>query len=217
MSPSVSVFSPRSRRDGGRSVALLLAAALLWTGCPAAGKRASLPAADEELLGAKGDPRILTLVQEGGSDAFAAIVVFRGDAFLGQSAMLEESSFPLLNEFGNTAILLLRPNQVVPLLKNPSVRRIAWFGPQGRLARLHPSLELDLLARFGAGTEGRDYTLLARFQDVPGEMEERQATAAGFRVDTRGGPNLVLSGPLAGVPQLLENDRIVYLEKESGK
>jgi len=154
-------------------------------------------------------------VRERGKDAFAAIVVFRGNVFLGQSAMLEESSTTVLNEFGNTAILLLTPSQVLPLMKDPSVRRIAWFGPQGRLARLDPSLELDLLARFGAGTEGKEYPVLARFQDVPGEKEERQAAAAGFRVVTRAGPNLELSGPLSGVPRLLEDDRIIYLEKAS--
>jgi hypothetical protein len=141
--------------------------------------------------------------------------VFRGDVFLHHSAMLEEASVTLLNEFGNAAILLLSPGGVVPLLKDPAVRKIAWFGPQGRLARLDPSLELDMLARFGEGTEGKEYPILARFQDVPGEKEEKAVTAAGFRIVTRAGPNQVLSGPMSGVPRLLAVDRIVYLEKAS--
>ena len=35
--------------------------------------------------------------------------------------------------------LLLQPGQVVPLLKDPDVRRVAWLGPRGRLARLDRS------------------------------------------------------------------------------
>jgi len=182
-------------------------------GCTSAGKRASLPAADEELLGAKGDERLLAAVREGGKDPFAAIAVFRRDAFLGNAAMLEQASIPILDEFGKAAILLLSANQVVPLLKDPSVRRVAWFGPQGLLARLDPSLEMELLSRYEAGSEGKDVSILARFRDVPGEKEDRQLGAAGFRVISRLGPNQVVSGPISGIPRLLESDRIIYLEK----
>jgi len=207
---------PRSRRSGGRSLALLLlAAALLPAGCPSAGKRASLPAAEEELLAAKGDARLLTAVREGGRDPFAAIAVFRRDTFLGQAAMLEQASIPILDEFGKAAILLLSTNQVVPLLKDPSVRRLVWFGPQGLLARLDPSLEMELLSRYDSGAEGKDVSILVRFRDVPGEKEEREAAAAGFRVVSRVGPNLVVSGPISGLPRLLESDRIIYMEKAS--
>jgi len=210
----VSVSSPRSGRGGGRFPALLLlAAALLATGCPAAGKRASLPAADEELLEAKGDGRLLDAVREGGKERFAAIAVFRRDVFLGQSAMLEQAAIPILAEFGKAAILLLSPNQILSLLRDPSVRRVTRFGPQGLLARLEPSLELELLSRYDAGKEGQDVSILARFRDVPGEKEEREAASAGFKVVFRGGPNLVVSGPVSGVPRLLESDRIIYLEK----
>ncbi|HEY6096968.1 MAG TPA: hypothetical protein VIU83_02845, partial [Candidatus Deferrimicrobium sp.] len=86
---------------------------------------------------------------------------------------------------------------------------------QGLLARLDPSLELELLARFGAGTEDRDVTLLLRFVDVGGAEEERRIAAAGFRVVTRAGPNWVVTGPMSGVPMLFESDRIIYIEKAS--
>ncbi len=116
---------------------------------------------------------------------------------------------------GRTAILLLSPGQIVPLLKDPSLRKAAWIGPQGRLARLDPSLELDLLARFGAGTEDRDVNLLLRLVDVGGAEEERHVVAAGFRVVTRAGPNWIVAGPMSGLPKLLESDRIIYIEKAS--
>jgi len=209
-------FSPNNRRRARTLLPLLLTAAFLLQGCPAASKRITLPEADEKLVGAKGDPALLAAVQENGKDPFAAIAVFSRDVFLGQSAMLERSSVTLLSEFGNAAILLLRPDEVLPLLKDPTVRRIAWFGPQGRLARLDPSLEMDLLSRFGKGQENKDVAILARFQSVPGEPEERRVAAAGFRVLTRGGPNLVLSGPLSGVPKLLSDEWVIYLEKATG-
>jgi len=210
----VSASSPRNSRSAIAAL-FLLSAAFLLAGCPAGGKQAVLPPAEEEILRAKGDELLLAVVRGGGTAPFAAIAVFRGDAFLRHSAMLEQASIPILNELGSVALLLLRPGQVLPLLGNPDVRRIAWFGPQGRLARLDPSLELDLMARYGDGTDGKDRDLLLRCRDVPGEAEERSVTAAGYRIVTRAGPNLVVSGPFTGLPGLLENDRIIYIEKAS--
>jgi len=212
----VSASFPRSRSARRRGAALLLAATtLLAAGCPSAAKRVSIPPAEESVLRDRGDEKILAAVREGGSDPFAVIAVFRGDVFMGHAGMLEESFIPILDEFGNAAILLLSPGQVLPLLKDPSVLRLAWFGPQGRLARLDPSLELDLLSRYGKGTEGKDVRLLVRFLDVPGDAEERFVTATGFRVVSRSGPTWVLSAPVSGIPRLLENDRIIYIEKAS--
>ena len=102
---------------------------------------------------------------------------------------------------GRTAILLLSPGQIVPLLKDPSLRKAAWIGPQGLLARLDPSLELDLLARFGAGTEDRDVNLLLRLVDVGGAGEERTVAAAGFRVVAQGRPELDRHRPDVGTPE----------------
>jgi hypothetical protein len=57
--------------------------------------------------------------------------------------------------------------------------------------------------------------LLLRFVDVGGAQEERHIVAAGFRAVTRAGPNWVVSGPMSGLPKLLESDRIIYIEKAS--
>jgi hypothetical protein len=210
----VSASFPRNSRPATAAL-LLLSAAFLLAGCPAGGKQSVLPPSVEEILRAKGDERLLAVVREGGTAPFAAVAVFRGDAFLRHSAKLEKASIPILNELGNAAIVLLRPGQVVPLLNEPDVRRIAWVGPQGRLARLDPSLEMDFMARYGDGTEGRDRNLLLRCRNVPGEAEERSVTAAGYRIETRAGPDLVVSGPFTGLPLLLADDRIIYIEKAS--
>ena len=187
----------------------------LVSGCLFGEKRPTLSPADEELLGTKADARLRKEAETGGSDPFAAIAVYRNDVFLHQSEALGKSSLTVLNEMGPTVILLLTPGQIVPLLKDPSLRKAAWIGPQGLMARLDPSLELDLLSRFGAGTEDRDVTLLVRLMDVGGAGEERQITAAGFRVGTKAGPNWVVTGPMSGLPKLLEIDRIIYIEKPS--
>lgn len=211
----MSDISLRSRKARRLFSLLLLAVFLPCAGCPASSKKVTLAPADEELLLAKADERLKTTVQAGGGEKFAAIGVFRDDAFLNHSAALEQASIPVLGEFGKAVILLLSPDQVLPLLKDPSIRTLRWFGPQARLARLGPSLEMDLLALYGKGSEGKDVSILARFRDVPGEKEERQVTAAGFRVVTRAGPTWVVAGPMSGLPKLLESDRIIYIEKAS--
>jgi hypothetical protein len=203
--------------QGSRPLSLLLFAVILplvW-GCRFGEKRRTFSPSDIELLAAKADPRLRKEAETGGTEPFAAIAVYRNDVFLDPSEALGRSSLTILNEMGSSAILLLSPGQIVPLLKDPSLRKAAWFGPQGLLARLDPSLELDMLARFGAGTEDRDVHLLLRFVDVGGAKEERHVVAAGFRVATRAGPNWVISGPMSGLPMLLESDRIIYIEKAS--
>ena len=208
--------SARSNRRRCLLSLLLLAASLpLLDGCRFGEKRRTFSPPDTELLRAKADPRLRKEAETGGSDPFAAIAVFRNDVFLDQSEALGRSSLTILNELGSSAILLLYPAQIVPFLKDPSVRKLAWFGPQGLLARLDPTLEFDLLAQFGAGTEDLDVNLLLRFVDVGGAAEERHVTDSGFRIATRAGPNWVVSGPIAGIPKLLESDRITYIEKAS--
>lgn len=205
-----------SRKAGLLLPLLLLAVFLpLASGCQSGEKRRILSPPDEELLRAKADPR---LRKEAGSletDPFAVIAVYRDDVFLHRSEALAQSSLVILNEMGRAAILLLSPAQIVPLLKDHSLRKAAWFGPQGLLARLDPSLELELLTRFGTETEDRDVNLLLRFVDVGGVQEERHVIAAGFRVVTRAGPSWIVTGPMSGIPKLLECDRIIYVEKAS--
>jgi hypothetical protein len=197
-------------------VLLLLAVCLpLACGCLSGEKRRTFTPPDEELLRAKADPRLRREAETGGTEPFAAIAVYRNDVFLDQSEALGRSSLTVLNELGRTVILLLSPGQIVPLLKDPSLRKASWFGPQGLLARLDPSLELDMLTRFSAGTEDRDVNLLLRFVDVGGAKEERDVVAAGFRVVTMAGPNWIVAGPMSGLPKLLESDRIIYIEGAS--
>lgn len=205
---------PRNRSRGLLpALLLLLAAALLsFPGCRAA-KPPALDKAREDLLEAKADKLLAAEVRKGETDSFALIAVFRKDVFLGQSAMLERSSIPILDELGNAALLLVRPGEVLPLLMDPSVVKAAWFGPQGKLARLDPSLELDLLDRFGKGTDGKDRLVLARYRSVPEAKEVKAAEDAGFKIVSRAGPNLVLSGPTSGIPRLLTDDWVIYLEK----
>ena len=198
-----------------RSLLLLAVFLPLLTGCRFGEKRRTFSPPDNELLQTKADPRLRKEAATGGDEPFAAIVVYRNDVFLEQSESLQRSSLTVLNELGNSVILLLRPGQIVPLLKGPSLRKAAWFGPQGLLARLEPSLELDMLSRYGAGTEDRDADLLLRFVDVGGEKEERHVTAAGYRIVTRAGPTWVVAGPMSGLPKLLESDRIIYIEGAS--
>jgi hypothetical protein len=212
----VSDSSPPSHKAGRLLSLLLLAVFLpLVSGCLFGENRRTFPPQDEELLRAKADPRLRKEAETGGNDPFAAIVVYRNDVFLGQSEALGRSSLTVLNEMGRTAILQLSPGQIVPLLKDPSLQKAAWIGPQGLLARLDPSLELELLARFGAGTEARDVNLLLRLVDVGGAAEERLVVAAGFAVVTKAGPNWIVTGPMSGLPKLLEIDRITYIEGAS--
>jgi hypothetical protein len=209
----VSDISPQNRKVRRLLSLLLLAAAVpLLCGCLFGEKRPTLSPADEELLRAKADPRLRKEAETGGTEPFAAIVVYRNDVFLDQSESLGRSSLTILNEMGNTAILLLSSGQIVPLLKDPSVRKATWFGPQGLLARLDPSLEIIMLNRFGTGIEDREVELLLRLVDVGGAVEERGIAAAGFRIVTKAGPNWIVAGPMAGLSKLLEVDRILYIE-----
>ncbi len=183
------------------------------SGCLSGEKRRTFSPTDEDLLRAKADPRLRKEAETGGTEPFAAIAVYRNDVFLDQSEALVRSSLTVLNEMGRAVILLLSPGQIVPFLKDPSLRKAAWFGPQGLLARLDPSLELDMMSRYDAGTEDRDVNLLLRLVDVGGAEEERLIAAAGFRVVAKAGPTRVVTGPMSGLPKLLECDRIIYIEK----
>jgi len=203
---------PRNSKGALPALLLLLAAAAFLAGC-LAGNPPVLNKTQEDLLEAKADKALADVVRKGERDSLAVIAVFRKDVFTGQSYMLDRSSIPILDELGNAALLLMRPTEVLPLLTDPSVVKAAWFGPQGRLARLDPSLEFDLLDRFGKGTEGRNATILARYRSVPEAKEERAAEAAGFKIVSRAGPNLLISGPISGIPKLLSDEWVVYLEK----
>ncbi len=63
------------------------------------------------------------------------------------------------------------------------------------------------------GTEGKDRLILARYRSVPEAKEVKAAEDAGFKASYRTGPNLTLSGPTSGIPKLLNDDWVIYLEK----
>ncbi|MBS1244299.1 MAG: hypothetical protein H6R41_836, partial [Deltaproteobacteria bacterium] len=132
----MSDISPRSRKTGSLRSLLLIAVLLpLVSGCLVGEKRRTFSPPDEELLRAKADPRLRKEAETGGNEPFAAIAVYRNDVFLDQSESLGRSSLTVLNELGPTVILQITPEQIVPLLKDPSLRKASWFGPQRLLAR----------------------------------------------------------------------------------
>jgi hypothetical protein len=188
---------------------------LLVSCCRIAESRKSLSPQEAALFREKGDERLRKEAETGGTDPFAVIAVFRNDVFLEYSEFLQRSGYTVLSEMGNSAILSLRPAQIVPLLQEQSLRKAAWFGPQSLLSRLDPSLEIEMMSRYGAGVEDRDVHLLLRLVDTGGATEERLVTAAGFRIVTRAGPTWVVAGPMSGIPKLLESDRIIYIEGAS--
>ncbi|MEW6720172.1 MAG: hypothetical protein AB1346_06970, partial [Thermodesulfobacteriota bacterium] len=102
------------RSNKGAPAALLLLAVALLSGCPRTADRPALDNASEALLAAKGDDALAKVVREGGKEKLAVIAVFRRDVFFGLSTMFDRSSITMLNEFGNAAILLLQPGEVLP-------------------------------------------------------------------------------------------------------
>ncbi|MCL1925966.1 MAG: hypothetical protein FWF95_02380 [Syntrophorhabdaceae bacterium] len=206
-------FLPRKHRKGKYKALLFLTVAALLAGC--FGSTPYVPTKDEDdLLKAKGaDKALYETICIGESDPFVLIAVFREDVFRSHSAVLEQSFIPVLNEFGNTALLLVRPVEVLPLLKDASLIKAAWFGPQARLARLDTSLEFDMLSHFGKGTESSPAVILVQFRSLPKVAEEKAVIAAGFQIHAKEGPTYKITGPISGIPKLLDHDWVVYLEK----
>ena len=212
----MSDISPlKMHRKGLSRALLLLAAAALLAGCY--GATAYVPTRDDDdLFKAKsGDKLLYEAVCKGEKEYFVLIAVFNRDVFFAQSSVLEQSNIPVLSEFGNAAFLLVTPNQVLPLLRDPSLIKAAWFGPQGRLARLEPSLELDMLRLFGKSAESNEVLILVRFRSMPKAAEEKAMDTAGFSILAKAGPTFVISGPASGIPKLLDHDWVIYIEKGS--
>ena len=205
----------KMHRKGVSRALLLLAAAALLAGC--LGATPYVPTRDDEdLFKAKSaDKMLYETIRKGEYEHFVLIAVFRREIFFAQSSAFEQSSIPVLSEFGNAALLLVTPNQVLPMLRDPSLVKAAWFGPQGRLARLDPSLEFDMLNLFGKGAESKPVAIQIMFRDIPKTAEEKAVEAAGFTILAKAGPTFVISGPASGIPKLLDHDGVVYLEKGS--
>jgi hypothetical protein len=200
-----------------RIVFLFLAAFFVFAGCKEDRPRPELTAADNELLRAKADEKIGTIIKENLPALFAGVVVFRSDAFLSQSQMLDQANLSVLNMFGNTALLLLNSPDIPPLLKNRSVKKVHYLCRQGALARLDAPFEMDMLRRYGEGKENEPVTFLIHFRDPPEEKDEKLLEAAGFAVQARQGIVWSVAGPLRRIARLLESDRIVYYEVVSSQ
>jgi len=202
-----------------RRLAVLLLLALLALlaipGCREDRPPVELSPGDQELLRAKADGKIGIIIKENLPSLFAGVVVFTSDAFLHQSRMLDAANISVLNTFGNTAILQLNTPDILPLLKEPSVKKVFYLCRQGALARLDTPFELDLLRRFGDGKEDRPVSFLIRFRQPPEEKDEALVEGAGFAVRVRTGLVWVVEGPLRGLPRLLESDRIQFYEYAS--
>ncbi|OGP78766.1 MAG: hypothetical protein A2Z40_00730 [Deltaproteobacteria bacterium RBG_19FT_COMBO_60_16] len=198
-----------------RFAAFLLIASLLCPGCKEDKPRVELTPEDKELLRAKADEKIGIVIMENLPALFAGVVVFRSDAFVSQSRMLDQANLSVLNMFGNTAILLLNSPDIPPLLKERSVKKIYYLCRQGALPRLDPAFEMDIMRRFGEGKEDDPIDFLIRFREPPGEKDEKLVEAAGFTIQARTGTIWVVTGPLRHLPRLLENDRIIYYEAAS--
>lgn len=195
-----------------RSLPVALAALLLLAGCREEGGNAVLSAADNALLSDKADPRIARLVREGSTDPFAGIAVFPGNAFLTQAEALERMEIPALNSFGNVATLLLRPPQVLPLLRSPSVQRLYYLSSQGALARFHPAFEMTVLGRFGRGKEKEEFAFDIRFREAPTETDTETVERAGFAVVAREGYVWTVRGPLSEIGRLFDHDAILFYD-----
>jgi len=200
-----------------RLVLAILAASLLFAGCKEDRPRPVLSPADSEILYAKADEKIATIITENLPALFAGLVVFRSDAFVSQSHMLDQANLSVLNMYGNAAILLLNSPDIPPLLKEPSVKKVYYLCRQGALVRLDTSFEMDIMRRFGEGKENEPVTFAIRFRDPPDEKDTALVTAAGFTIRSREGIVWAVSGPLRGIPRLLESDRIGSYESASSQ
>lgn len=189
--------------------------ALLCSACREERLRPALSAEEDALLTAKADRKIGVIIRENLPALFAGIVVFQSDVFLAHSAMLERSELPVLDSYGNAAVILLNSPDIPPLLKEKSVRKIYYLCRQGPLARFHPAYLMEVLKTFGEGKEGMQSRLLVRFRDMPLEKDTQIVEAAGFTIDSRAGYVWSLTGPLTSLPRLLEIDRIIYYEGAS--
>lgn len=178
-------------------------------------ERAELPPKTDELLRAKADDRIASLLRQPEPSPFAAIVVFRSDVFLYQSALLERSGISLLDSFDNVAVLALDAANTPPLLAEDAVVKVRYLCGPRALARFHPAFLLSALSLFGAGKEDEPVPFFVRFRNLPARVEVRAVQDAGFEVRSADGITLSVSGPPAGLPRLLEMDRIIYYEGAS--
>lgn len=194
---------------------LLAAAAFLLPACREDRAGLGLTPRDEALLLEKSDERVGRLVRERDGVPFAGLVVFRSDVFLSQSAMLESRDLPVLDTFGNAAVILLRAREIPALLSEGSVAKVRYLCRQGPLARLHPAFLMEVLSRFGRGREDEPMSLFVRFREPVTDDDAKALGSAGFAVGSIAGHVATVSGPPSSLARLLDNERIIYYEGAS--
>lgn len=178
-------------------------------------ERVELSPKTAELLRAKADERIASILRQPDAPPFAAIVVFGSDVFLHQSAMLDRHGISLLDSFDNVAILLLDARVTPTLLAQDSVRKVRYLCPPGPLARFHPAFLLSTLRLFGRGKETEPVQFFIRFRKLPAAADIKAIQDAGFTLESRDDGVLTVSGPPSEFSRLLEMDGIVYYEGAS--
>lgn len=188
---------------------------LLLPACREERPKPRLSPEEEAILKEKADEKIGLIIRENLPALFAGLVVFRSDAFLSNSEMMDRRELSVLDSFGNVALVLLNSPDIPPLLKEESVRKIYYFCRQGPLARLHPAFLMEVMKTFGEGKEENPSSFFVRFREVPQEKEEQFVEKAGFAVTSRAGFVWTVTGPLAFLPRLLEDDRILFYEGAS--
>ncbi len=194
-----------------RAAVLAALLALVLSGCrDDSGK--PMTEGERETFRRKSDDRLLRMVESGDSTKVAVVAVFEGDAFLGYGQAIEESGIPVLNEFGNAALLLASAPQIRQMASSPRLRRITYFSAHGRLGRLDPVLELSLLRHAGDGTEDKPLEAVVRFGRMPGEKERKAIGDAGLSVRSGEGPAWVVAGPARAIPRILDMDGVIYIE-----
>lgn len=196
-----------------RLPAVLACCALALAACRE--ERPQLTPKTEDLLREKADARVASTLRQPDPPPFAAVVVFRSDVFLHQSALLERHGISLLDSFDNVAILLLDAGVTPRLLAEDSVRKVRYLCTQGPLARFHPAFLLSALRRFGQDKENEPVPFFIRFRGLPTDRDVKAVQDAGYTVKSRDGEVLTVSGPPAGFFRLLEIDRIIYYEGAS--
>jgi len=202
-----------------RLALILLAASLLLPACKEETIKPVLSPEEKELLRTKADEKIGVIITENLPALFAGIVAFDKDAFAYQSHMLDEAEISVLNTFGKSAILLLNSPNIIPLMKQKSVKKVSYLCRQGALVRLDTPFEMELMRRYGEGKEGEKIAFMIRFKETPdekdrkkGELDTKLVEGAGFKIVTKAGLVCTLEGPLSSVPRLLEYDGIVFYE-----
>ncbi len=196
-----------------RLAALLVLGALALCACRE--ERVTLAPKTEELLRARADEAVAALIRQPEAPPFAAIVVFRSDVFLYQSATIERLNISLLDSFDNVAVLLLDRHNTPPLLAEDSVRKVRFLCPPTVLARFHPAFLFSVLRLFGDDREKLPIPFFAQFRELPTEKEIRAVQDAGFEIRSRDGKVLSLFGPPAAFPRLLAMNGIAQLEGAS--